>query len=109
MLTITNYAQRTNQEGKDYFSLELTSDEPEMVLSQAGKYYITTRKCMMSSTFTEPICKVMLGKQFPGSISKVECEPYEFTVPETGEAITRQHRYEYVPMEASTTEQAVFA
>lgn len=108
MLTITDYASRIPKEGNPYFALELTSNDPEVVLSQSGKYYITVRKCYMSSTFPESICQAMIGKQFPGSVSKVECEPYEFTIPETGEVITRQHRYEYVPVEQSTPEQAVF-
>lgn len=109
MLTVTNYVNRTTQEGKTYCALELTGDEPEMVLSKAtGRYYITARKCFMSTTFNEAICKNFIGKQFPGSIVKVECDPYEFTVPETGEVITRQHRYDYSPVESGTTEQAVF-
>ncbi|GAB3169731.1 hypothetical protein GCM10027291_20540 [Telluribacter humicola] len=80
MLQVTNYVKRTTKEGNEYFALELTSDDPEMVLSKSGNYYITTRKCYMSSTLSEPVCKAMIGKQFPGSISRVECEPYEFTV-----------------------------
>lgn len=110
MLTITSYSARTSsQDGSQYYSLELTSDDPEIVLSQTGRYYVTTKKCSMSSTFPESVCKAMVGKQIPGSIGKVECEPYEFTIPESGEIITRQHRYEYMPVEASTPEQAVFA
>lgn len=98
MLTVTSYANRTSTaDGSQYFSLELTSDDPEIVLSQNGRYYVTAKRCFMSSTFPEPVCKSMLGKQIPGGISKVECEPYEFTIPETGEVITRQHRYEYAP------------
>lgn len=109
MLTVTNFVSRTSQEGKTYCALELTSEEPEMVLSKAtGRYYITARKCFMSTTFNEAICKNLLGKQFPGCIIKTECEPYEFTVPETGEVITRQHRYDYSPIESGTPEQAVF-
>lgn len=109
MLTVTAYVSRTSQEGKPFCALELTSDDPEMVLSRAtGKYYITARKCFMSSTFSEVICKNFIGKQFPGSIAKVECEPYKFTVPETGEVITRQHRYEYSPVDSGTAEEAVF-
>jgi hypothetical protein len=42
-----------------------------------------------------------------GSIAKVECEPYEFTIPETGEVISRQHRYDYSPTEQSNMEQLV--
>ncbi len=109
MLTITGYTQRTNTTGEVYFALELTSDEPEMVLSRAtNRYYITARKCYMSSTFNEAVCKKMVGKEFVGSIVKVPCEPYEFTVPETGEVITREHRYEYSPIAEGTAEQAVF-
>jgi len=110
MLTVTDYQQRTNEEGKDYFVLELTSEEPEMVLSQnTNRYYITVRKCYMSTTFNETICKKMLGREFPGSIIKATCEPYEYTIPETGEVITRNHRYGYSPIAAVTAEQAVFA
>jgi len=110
MLTITNYSVRTStKDSNQYLALELTSDDPEIVLSQTGKYYVTAKKCFMSCTFPEVVCRAMLGKQFPGSISKVECEPYEFTIPETGEVITRQHRYEYQPIEVGTPEQAVFA
>ncbi|WP_159468326.1 hypothetical protein [Dyadobacter sp. 3J3] len=110
MLTITSYSTRTSsQDGSQYFSLELTSDDPEIVLSQTGRYYVTTKKCSMSSTFPESVCKAMVGKQIPGSIGKVACEPFEFTIPESGEVITRHHRYEYMPMEVSTPEQAVFA
>ena len=32
----------------------------------------------------------------PGTISKVEVDPYEFTIQETGEIIQRTHRYEYM-------------
>lgn len=110
MLTITSYSNRTSsQDGSSYFALELTSDEPEIILSQTGRYYVSSKKCYMSSTFPEPVCKAMLGKQIPGSISKVECDPYEFTIQETGEVITRHHRYEFQPIEVSSPEQAVFA
>ncbi len=32
-----------------------------------------------------------------GSIEKVECEPYQHTIKETGEVITLNHKYEYKP------------
>ncbi|MCF2501694.1 hypothetical protein [Dyadobacter chenhuakuii] len=102
MLTVTSYANRTSTlDGKQFFSLELTSDDPEIVLSANGRYYITTKKCYMSATFPEAVCKGMLGKQLPGTISKVECEPYEFVIPDTGEVITRNHRYEFLPVVAN--------
>ena len=35
----------------------------------------------------------------PGKIEKVEVEPYEYAIPETGELITLSHRYEYLSEE----------
>jgi len=108
MVTVTNYQQRTSAEGKPYFVLELQSDDIEFVISQTtGRHYITARKCFISSTFGEAMCQKMVGKSMVGSIAKVECEPYEFTIPETGEVISRQHRYDYSPTEQSNMEQVV--
>lgn len=108
MVTVTSYQERTSMEGKNFFALELQSDDLEMVISKVtGRHYVTVRKCWISSTFNELICKMMLGKTMQGSIAKVACEPYEFTVPETGEVITREHRYEYVPVEVQNMERIV--
>lgn len=108
MVTVTGFQERTSTEGKPYFSLELQSDELELVVSKnTGKHYATVRKCWMSSTFNETVCKMMIGKSIQGSIAKVECEPYSFTVEESGEEITRYHRYEYVPVESQDMEKVV--
>jgi hypothetical protein len=108
MLTVTNYQQRSSKEEKPYFALELQSDDIEFVISQTtGRHYMTARKCWISSTFNEAMCQKMIGKSMVGSIAKVECEPYEYTIPETGEVITRQHRYDYSPTEQSSMEQVV--
>ena len=42
------------------------------------------------------MCKSLVGTSLPGTISKIEVEPYEFTIQETGEIIQRTHRYEYM-------------
>ena len=110
MVTVSSYQPRTSVEGKEYFALELTSQDLEMVISQqTGSFYATVRKCYISSTFSELVCKMMVGKQLPGCIVRTDCEPYEFTVPETGEIITWSHRYEYQPIEQGSMEQAVLA
>lgn len=108
MVTVTAYQTRTAQDEHEYFALELTSDDLEMVISrQTGRYYATQLKCWISSTFTEAVCKLMVGRKLPGSIARIACEPYEFTIPETGEVITREHRYEYTVTEQYTSEPAV--
>ena len=108
MIIVTAYQQRTAQEGREYFTLELTGDDLELVVSkQTGRFYATVRKCYMPTTFPEPVCRAMIGKQLPGSITRTECEEYEFVIPETGEIITRSHRYEYQPVEQPSMERTV--
>lgn len=108
MVKVTGYQLRNAKDGNSYFALELQSDELEFVMSKnTGRHYATVRKCFMSSTFNQDICEMMIGKSMPGSISKVECEPYSFTIEETGEEITRQHRYEYLAVETQDTEQVI--
>ena len=41
--------------------------------------------------------KSLVGKTMAGSIEKVESEPYQYSVEETGEVITLTHRFVYVP------------
>ena len=33
----------------------------------------------------------------PGKISKIQTEPYQYTIRETGEVVTLEHRYIYLP------------
>jgi hypothetical protein len=106
MVTVTNYAQKKNAEGKKFFSLELTG-EVEFAQSTQGRMYATNRKCTMSTTFDEPTCKQLIGKKMPGSIKKIEADPYEYTVPKTGQTITLDFRYEYTPEEDSLGEEAL--
>lgn len=99
MVRIVNYIKRHSEDGREFFSLEL-SGGIEMVLSQvSGQFYATAKKAYITSTFDEDTCRSLIGTEMPGSVSKVECEPYEFTVKETGEIITLSHRYVYLPEE----------
>lgn len=102
MVRVVNYQKRTTEEGKEFFTLELQGGI-EMVKSQeSGKFYVTARKTSISSTFDELTCQSLIGAELPGAIQKVECEPYEYTIKETGEVISLSHRYEYVDVIPST-------
>ena len=110
MVHIVDYAQRVNSNGETFFSL-IIEGKIEMVKSQeSGRFYATARRSSMTSTFTEETCKRLVGEQLPGTIRKIACEPYEYTLPETGEVITLEHRYEYQPEEAEkpSMEEEVF-
>ena len=96
MVRIVNYQKRMTEEGKEFFTLELQGGI-EMVKSQeTGKFYVTARKANISSTFDELTCQALIGTELPGAVKKVDCEPYEYVVKDTGEVITLSHRYEYV-------------
>jgi hypothetical protein len=42
-------------------------------------------------------CEALIGTQIPGRIEKVECEPYEYTIRETGETVYLRFKFVYVP------------
>ena len=54
----------------------------------------------MSCTFDEATCISLIGTELPGSVKKVVCEDYSYTIKDTGEIITLSHRFEYVEQEA---------
>ena len=99
MVTVENYHVRATKEGKSFISLELTGDLEMVQSTKNGRFYATMRRCFISSTFNETVAKRMLGKQMPGRIVKEASEPYDYTLPETGEVIQLSHRYGYLPEE----------
>ena len=103
MVRIVNYQKRTSEEGKVFFTLELQGGIEIVKSQETGKQYITARKANMSCTFDELTCQSLIGTELPGSVRKVNCEEYDYTIKDTGEIITLSHRYEYVEHEAPAT------
>jgi hypothetical protein len=97
MVTIIATKQRTNKEGETFISLELQGDMVMVQSEETGKYYATAKKTSITSTFTAEQAKALVGRELPGRIERVECAPYEYTIPETGEVKELSHRYEYLP------------
>ncbi len=99
MVTIINFKERNKEDGTSFFVLEVQGGI-EMVQSKAtSNFYATAKKAYLPSTFDALTCQALIGTQMPGSIEKEACEPYEYTVKETGEIITLNHRYSYAPEE----------
>ena len=97
MVRIINYKERETEEGEVFLVLELQGGI-QMVRSQmTNKFYATARKTTIPATFDEETCKALIGQEMPGKIEKVDCDPYEFTIKDTGEVIKLDYRYEYVP------------
>lgn len=100
MVTITNFKERQREDGTTFFVLEVQGGIEMVKSQQTGNFYATAKKATLSSTFDEATCKGLIGTQMPGSIQKIECEPYEYTVKETGEVLLLNHRYAYVQEES---------
>jgi hypothetical protein len=101
---IVDYKARISNEGKPFFALVLQGGI-EIVKSASGNSYATAKTGSMPTTFSEEVCKGLLGSDLPGRIERVETEPYEFTVPETGEVLFLHHRYEYIEQEVPVQQQ----
>ncbi|MCY1660389.1 hypothetical protein [Chryseobacterium sp. SL1] len=99
MVTIINYKKRQKEDDSIFYVLEVQGGI-EMVMSQTtGQFYATSKKASITSTFDEVTCQALIGTQMQGSIIKQECNPYEYTVKDTGEVIVLHHRFVYSPQE----------
>src|SRR5690606_34403186 len=92
----------------EFYLLQLQGELEVNFSKKTGLPYATMRKCTIPSTFDERICKTLIGKQIRGMIEKVKSEPYDYTIPETGEVISIDYQYSYVPEEVHQMEKAVF-
>ena len=95
MVTVKDFKKRESKEGKEFFVLVLQGNVVPVKSEASGRMYFTAKTCTVSSTFDEDTCKELIGLEFPGEIVRTVTEPYEFTIPETGEIIELRHRWEY--------------
>ena len=63
---------------------------------ETGRTYLTVRKARIACTFDEQTCESLIGSELDGKVIKVPVEPYEYALPDTGEVMTLEHRYEYI-------------
>jgi hypothetical protein len=107
-VTIIDFKERVNADGEPFNALILEGDVEMVKSKETGKYYATARRASTTSTFSEERCKQLIGTTMPGTIKKVSCPEYSYTIPETGEVISLEHTYEYVPEEEPSMEDEVF-
>ena len=107
MVTVVDYAIRKSKDGREFYVLVLQGGLSLVQSKESGNYYATVKKCSIPSTFDEKTAKEMIGEKITGSVQRKECEPYSFTVKDTGEILELNYRWVYVP-EGATIEEAVF-
>ena len=97
MVKIKNFKTAFNVEGEEFVMLQVQGGVEPVQSKQTGRMYLTVRTAMVPCTFDEVTAEALIGSELPGRVEKVLTEePYEYTVPETGEVIMLSHRYEYV-------------
>ena len=97
MVIVKDAHLRKGQDEKTFVSLELAGDI-ELVQSQnTGRFYATVRRAFVSATFDLPTAQLFVGKTLPGKIERVEAEPYDYTIPDSGEIVILNYSYQYVP------------
>lgn len=95
MVTIIGVEKRKNRQDEE-FNVLIIQGGIESVLSKlTGKPYITARKTSVPCTFDDVFVKHLIGKELPGTIERITCDPYEYIIPKTGEKITLEHTYQY--------------
>ncbi|WP_367756119.1 hypothetical protein [Flavobacterium sp. WC2430] len=96
MVTITDYKTFSKENGENFFALVVQGGLEAVRSAQTSKMYFTAKTATVPTTFNETTCKSLVGTTLDGSVKKVECDDYEYTVKDTGEIITLTHRYEYI-------------
>lgn len=84
--------------GKSFNLLELsdTGSVRVEVSSTTGLPYLTDSKTFIPSSFDEEKCQALIGTTMPGSIEKIEVDPFEYTN-RNGQSRVISHKYIYMP------------
>ena len=107
MVRIINYKTRQREDGTEFYLLEVQGGI-EMVKSKtSNQYYATAKKATVSTTFDEDTCRGLIGSDFPGKVSKIKTDPYQYTIKDTGEVITLDHRFVYLPEDVDSDEETL--
>ena len=102
MVKIIKIEQRLTEDGRAFTALILQGGIEMIQSKTTGNFYATARKASIASTFDEQTANSLIGSEIPGSIEKVKCDPYEYIDQESGEVLTLEHRYVYVPESANS-------
>lgn len=105
MVTIINYKEKQREDGKSFYALEIQGGMDLVRSKDTGMYYATAKRAFLPCTFNEQACIALIGTQISGTIEKIECEPYEYLIKETGDTILLTHHWIYVTDEMEVLQQ----
>ena len=101
MVTIVDYKTYQREDGSEFHALIVQGGVEAVKSKETGNTYLTAKTARVSCTFNESACEALKGTQIQGSVQKLDVEPYEYVVPNSGEIITLTHKYEFISEEDS--------
>jgi hypothetical protein len=107
MVTVVDFARRKCSDGREFIALILQGGLSLVKSSKSGNYYATVKMVSIPSTFDQETAQTMIGEKVPGSVQRKSCEPYTYTVKDTGEVLELSHRWVYLP-EGASIDEAVY-
>jgi hypothetical protein len=107
MVTVKEIKKVENSKGEEFYGLIVQSGVMSVKSKQTGRVYITAKRAFAATTFDEQTASSFIGTEFEGTLKKVQTDPYEYTIKETGEIIVLTHRYEFVDPALELEEQVV--
>ena len=108
MVTVKDIALRqAKTDGREFIALILEGGLELIRSKSSGNFYATVKQVSIPSTFDEKTARNFIGEELPGSVQRMNCEPYEWTNKETGEVLELRHRWVYVP-EGETIDDAIY-
>ena len=107
MVTVIGYQQRKNTEGEEFNVLILQGGIELLKSTETGNFYATAKRAAITCTFDERMCKQLIGSKLPGRVERVDCKPYEFSIPGTEEVVKLTHTFKY-NAEPATVEEHVY-
>jgi hypothetical protein len=96
MVTVKSFQRRQTSEGKQFLVLQIEGDL-QIQFSSSGRQYASVPKCNIPCSFDELTASNLIGTTMPGTIERIQCEPYNFTNPTTGEMTVLDFKYIYRP------------
>ena len=107
MVTIIGFQKRTNAEDQEFNVLVLQGGIELIKSSETGNYYASAKRATITCTFDERMCRQLIGSKLPGTVKRVPCEEYDFSIPGTEEVVKLNHAYKY-SAEPATAEEHVY-
>lgn len=105
MVRIIDYKTRQREDGTEFYTLEIQGGIEMIRSNTTGQFYATSKKAHISTTFDEKTCMALLGSDMPGRIVRTKTDPYNYTIKDTGEIVTLEHKYIYLPDDVTVEEE----